>query len=402
MPELDFRGLDEATRAAFKPHFADVVRRAARRRQRGRAGAAAGVSALVIGTSVAILGVSGAARPDAAVAPSPPSRHVEPGQMVVGDLNHLYLVYSDCQGSECTSLLATTADGGTHWTRLPLPVARHSTGTGSAIVLSLSAVAPHTLLLMVYPPRNHQGQRLLSSTDAGVTWHEQRPSTVDTVPPGWRALQDVGFVAADPATGRVVNVRAWPRGLEMFRPVEGLPPTAGLWITGYLHCPPGPRCTGNSVTVSHDGGRSWHRYTFAEDLDSGDSSPGGADIATLDGRTVYAVGAAAGELIVYRTDDGGLTWHRTGARLSVGDRRVYAALDRSGRLLIQVGLQGEHPATYLSDDGGQSLRTAPIGPGALATAVPGGYAYSGWPYTDTAWLSTDGVTWSRVKPPSLG
>lgn len=395
MPELDFRGLDEATRAAFKPHFADVVRRATRRRQRNRASAAAGVTALVLAASAAAIGVGGARRPDTAVVPSAPAHHVVPGGMVVGDVHRLYLEYSDCRGTDCTVMLATSVDGGTQWTRRPVPVPHN------ARLTLFYALAPRTLITMVTLPGPGQVQYWLASTDAGVTWHRQTQSTVDIVPPGWRALGSLGFMAADPATGRVANIPlSWGRPLDAFGVTRDLPPAAGLWITGNLSCRSGPTCTGSTVMVSRDGGRNWHRHTFAENLDAGQTSPGGPAVATLDGRTVYAVGAAAGEIVVYRTDDGGLTWHRTGAQLSVGIKRVFAGLDRYGRLLIQVGTSHQHPVTYLSADGGQSLRQASIGPGALASPVPGGYAYVTYPLQ--AWLSTDGISWSEVKPPQLG
>src|SRR5215475_6115815 len=66
----DFGSLDEAVQAAFKPHYSDVVRRAARRRERRRIGAVAGVTALVVCTGAAAFAIGRPAGPGRTAAPS--------------------------------------------------------------------------------------------------------------------------------------------------------------------------------------------------------------------------------------------------------------------------------------------------------------------------------------------
>ncbi|GAB3964737.1 hypothetical protein [Plantactinospora veratri] len=128
MPELDFSGLGQAAQAAFKPHFADVERRARRRRRRTRvAGAAALAAVVAVGGGVvwrAVPSDEDGARygtlgppvaldrtPDFVPTPGPsaspgaptPAAPTVTGQMLVGDLDRLYLRYRDCQGRTARS-----------------------------------------------------------------------------------------------------------------------------------------------------------------------------------------------------------------------------------------------------------------------------------------------------------
>lgn len=47
------------------------------------------------------------------------------------------------------------------------------------------------------------------------------------------------------------------------------------------------------------------------------------------------------------------------------------------------------------------MTRVPVGPGAAAVPVPGGYVQSGWPNYSGVWLSADGTDWSYVAPPTL-
>ena len=425
MPELDFRGLAAASQVAFKPTFDEVVRRAGRRRRRARAaGVLVVVAAVATGTGVAtgvLPGVRGTSVPaetpttPAFVPPARPSdgpggpvpgRRSQTGAMVAGDLDHLYLRYTDCQhpGVDCTVMLAASDDGGATWTDSALPVAHNS-------LVALTALAPRTVLAWVQDGTSVR-QYWLASTDGGHTWRDVSNRQVDAIPDGWlpvdtpRSLDRVGVLAADPATGDLVTL-AEPRQLALARLVPGLPSGAGLWVSGFLGTATtgvqqAVTGTGSSVEVSHDGGRTWVERSFPDNLDNGDLS-GAAAVATYDGRTAYAVGLADGALLVYRTDDGGQSWQRTPAQVAVGRQtEVYAAVQAGGTLLVQVGTQaGDHPTMYRSDDGGRTLRPVPVGPGATAVRVAGGYAQTGWPNSSGAWLSTDGTTWSYVAPPDL-
>lgn len=426
MREPDFRGLAAASQAAFKPTFDEVVRRAARRRGRTRAtGVLVVVAALATGTGVAtgvLPGTSGttvsgvdAPTTPAFIPPGNPSdgpgpvpgRRSQTGAMVAGDLDHLYLRYTDCQhpGVDCTVMLAASDDGGATWTELPLPVAHNS-------LVMLTALAPRTLLASVQDGTAVR-QYWLASADGGHTWREESDREVDVIPAGWVpvdssvSLNRVGVFAADPATGDLVTL-AEPRQLALARLVSGPPSAAGLWVSGFLGtaAPAGAgqsvTGTGSSVEVSHDGGRTWLRRSFPDNLDDGDTF-GAAAIATHDGHTAYAVGLAGGALLVYRTVDGGQSWQRTPARVSASGRtEVYAAVRADGTLFVQLGAQAaDHPTMYRSDDGAQTLHPVPVGPGAAAVPVAGGYAQTGWPNSSGAWLSANGTTWSYVAPPDL-
>ncbi|MEU0154644.1 hypothetical protein [Micromonospora fulviviridis] len=84
------------------------------------------------------------------------------------------------------------------------------------------------------------------------------------------------------------------------------------------------------------------------------------------------------------------------------ERTIRAAVRPDGVLAVQAGISaGEDPLMFASSDGGATLRPAPLGPGADPRPVPGGYAQSGWPDSEGAWLSADGVTWAWLDPPEL-
>jgi photosystem II stability/assembly factor-like uncharacterized protein len=423
MPELDFDGLREAIRAAFRPHFAEVVHRAGRRRRRTRAvGAVAAVAVLATGTGTAARMLSqhtgtgpgtpvGALTTPDFIPPAAPSggpvrsgHRVATGAMVAGDVDHLYLKYGDCQGADCTARMAASTDGGASWTTRALPVPHNA-------LVQLFALGPRTLLAWVQD-YGTGSQRWLASTDAGQAWHEVTVHDTDAVPAGWQPLDRPGnldqirVLAADPASGNIVQL-AQPRVLDGARVAVELRPAAGLWITGYTGRVDTSPVTfqGSAVDVSHDGGRTWHRATLPEDLSAGDGFAPAA-LASYDGQTAYAVGTVAGTLVVYRSVDGGTTWQRAPlvgpVREGIGERRIHAAVRADGALTIQVGDQaGDDPVMYQSTDEGRTVTRVPVGPGADAVPTTGGYAQSGWPNSSGVWLSPDGTGWSYVGPPKL-
>jgi photosystem II stability/assembly factor-like uncharacterized protein len=435
MPDLDFTGLSEAAQAAFKPHFSDVVRRVARRRRSARmAGAALTVAAVAVAGAAA--GLPGAGHPEFGGPAFEPHRTPDfiptpggtpvPGEvrsddkaptgpMVIGDLDHLYVRWHDCRSADdCALMVAATADGGATWRSFPLPVGRNA-------MTDVRAVGPRTLVAWAQSDPADGGemtQTWHASADGGATWREVSPRTVDTIPAGWRVLDDFeylrgGVTAVDPATGDVAALA--PRTLSMAKAVAGLPPTAGLWVSGYLGTTTDPGTgpsgqdaagrtlgTGSAVEVSRDGGRTWQRHAFTEDLVAADSAAGAAAIATDDGQLVYAIGRVDGKLRIQRSLDGGKTWQRTAAEHEVGTRPIQAAMGPDGRLVIQAGPEDAQPVLmFESRDGGATIQQLPVGPGGSAVQVPGGYAQSGWPSSSGAWLSADGTQWSFVDPPRV-
>ncbi|MCM0677419.1 glycoside hydrolase, partial [Micromonospora phytophila] len=340
MPDPDFTGLDRAAQAAFKPHFAEVQRRAVRRRRRvGVATGSLTALALIGGTGVAAAALStgggrvevpgfGADRtpsflpsplPSATAAPGPGAQ-VRTGRIVAADLDHLYLRWNDCREGRCTVLVAGTADRGKTWrsTALPLP---------PDALVALAAVGRRTLVASYQADTGAASrQGWLGSTDGGDTWREVTPTRSATVPDGWRVLNAAfgphldPLVAADPVTGDVVEVTTRTR-LELATVDRDVPAGVGIWGSGYTSVDTADdgRLTGrgSAVTVSRDGGRTWDRHVFAGPLTAGDDVA--VDVAmTRDGRTVYAVGRIDGALVIHRSGDGGRTWQRTAGTAAVG------------------------------------------------------------------------------------
>ncbi|MFC0032185.1 hypothetical protein ACFFMM_21955 [Micromonospora chaiyaphumensis] len=421
MPELDFTGLNAAAQAGFKPHFAQVVAAARRRRLRRRVLAVATVALLITGSGVAV-----AARPDDSAPPpvrsgtdrtpdfiptpgatptaDPGGRQIFTGRPAVGDLTRVYLRWTDCR--TCPLRWAATDDGGRHWRTGPLPVPADA-------MVDLRAVAPRTVVAW-YLSRSAPDNRSagwIASTDGGNTWREVTLRRVDALPAGWQVLggrlpgpSEDPLVAVDPATGDVAQLRE-RSALRNAAVVPSVPGAAGLWVSGRTgqHVGDGGRIiwTGSAVEVSRDGGRTWSRHQFPDDLTASDDV-GGPAVATHDGRTVYAVGRVRGALVVWRSADGGATWARAAGTARVGERTIRAAVRPDGVLMVQAGISArEEPLMFGSSDEGATLRPAPLGPGADPRPVPGGYAQTGWPDSEGAWLSADGVTWTWLDPPEL-
>ncbi|GIG90861.1 beta propeller repeat protein [Plantactinospora endophytica] len=449
MPEPDFSGLAQAAQAAFRPHFAEVERRARGRRQRTRvAGAAALVAVVAVGAGVAWRGLPSGddtprygtlgppvrldRTPDFVPTPGPsatpgldPPPTVTPGpatvagRMMAGDLDHLYLRYRDCQGGNCAIRLAASADGGASWRSRPIPVPDNS-------LVDLRVVGPQTLIAeaQTRPMRDGMIDSLriqdiwLTSTDGGVSWREVQITEVPAVPATYRPIEwipdldGLTVLAADPASGAIVRL-AERQPLEHARVIEGRSVGAGLWITGWTDERVGSVqeengtvstdkviYSGSAVRVSRDGGRSWHQSALPEELDAGGNA--GAAALAIGDEVAYAVGQVDGVLRVYRSVDQGRTWQGTAARAQVGDRMIDAAVRPDGVLLIQAGiLAGENPIMFEGLDRGERLREVPVGPGASAVAVPGGLAQPGNQDSSGGWLSPDGITWSYVGPPTI-
>jgi hypothetical protein len=407
MPDLDFAGVRDGVRAAVELDYADVRRRASRRRRNMRfAAAVAMVMALAVGWAV-LANPAGIRRMPTGPHPTPtsvapPAPLLTPppmgsviGEMAAGDVNHLFLSYRDCASGRCVARLAATTDRGRTWRSLALPVA-----VGPSI--ELWAVSPRTLVLCSPAPRQAGEPTWQASVDGGVSWRRLTVSAMPGLPAGWRPIgwDNDRLWGADPVTGDVAEVLATHQ-LRMWRLVESLPTTAGIWVSGFRDdlTDSSGRVVGKgaAVAVSRDGGRTWLERALPEDLVSTDG-PGSAAIATADGRTVYAVGRVGAALRIYRSDDGGASWRRTTAARTVEPVPMSAAVGPGGNLFVQSFTAQDGAVLLLrSSDRGVSVHQASIGPGAAAVPVPGGFVQAvGQPIGTGAWVHPDGSNWEYV------
>jgi hypothetical protein len=410
MPDLDFTGLEQAARSAFKPHYPDVVRRAGRRRRHARtAGAAAvavavaaagGGATLVLRRGDPATGISSptpSASPFIAPQLPPGTAIVRRGTPAVGDIDHLYETFSRCVADTCTQHVAVTADRGRTWQTCDIPPADGSHGP-------VWAVAPLTLV------RNGDGTWRTgeaepgwwASTDGAKTWRAITIGEVDAIPAGWRVIAGGSrVIAADPATGEVVRLRAAPP--PKLAVVAATPPDAGIWVSGYARSDAQELVgEGSMVSVSRDGGRTWTSHTLSEPLEEGGAyTNGSAVIATADGRTVYAVGRLGADLRIHRSTDGGVTWAPTGARTRIGaSALIDAAAGPDGTLELAVWVPGQDALRrYRSTDGGATVEKIGSAPGAYARAVSGGLVEMYGPDRGVIWVRPDGGEWTKVTVP---
>ncbi|MEO3815690.1 sialidase family protein [Plantactinospora sp. B24E8] len=434
MSTLDFSSLDRAARAAYKPQFAALERRARHRRRTRMAGAALLVVAVTVGSGTALELASGGGTPYGGTIPGvrlettpefiptpnpsgspeagPPSGQIS-GAMVAGDLHHLYIRYRHCQDGDCQIRVAATTDQGGSWRTWPMSVPPDS-------MVDLRAAGPETLVAWVQDASGDEAfprQYWLSSLDGGRTWREVTVREVPVLPADARPLMpDPGtnlfsIVAVDPATGELLRL-ARPVRLGAAELLAGVPVDDGLWTAGYTDQVVGQvreldgsisenkvTFTDPAIEVSHDGGRTWRRNVLPEQV----RAEGFSELAmAVHGDTAYVVLRDEGELRIFRSTDQGRSWRRAAGTAPVGERIVEAGVRPDGTLLIQAGvLAGEDPVMYTSADGGETLRPVRVGPGASAVAVPGGYAQADEQDRTGTWLSTDGTTWSYVPAPTI-
>ena len=444
--DVDLADLASAAGHAFKPHFDDVVTRAGRRRHVRAvvaaviaAGVAAGgstVFAITAGDRAAL--VSTTPTPSAAPwhtayvpvpgsaggpAPQPTWGQVAPGvygfaapdksltggiltELKAGDLNHLYLEYQDCAGGTCRRMLASSADRGRTWRKLPMPAGLVSEKPTASIVLvrgSLVVAADNdwpTGVRAGGPPT----ATYWSSTDGGVTWRHPTVRTVGSLPAGWPVRTEMtsgAVVAVDPATGDVVRI-SLPRDMSV---LVDTPPAAGMWALGYAtEAIPSPRPKGfqpqrrRVAMVSRDGGRTWDTRTLpdtATDKD-GSSSLFGQALTTADGETVYSAERRDDGVRIYVSTDGARTW------------QARALIDLHAPLLslLPVGdgvVLAEAPdGTYRSTDQARTFTRIDPSIGARAYALPGGgFAMPTSNNEYGIWLSPDAASWSYIARPNL-
>jgi hypothetical protein len=436
-PGLDFRGFVAAVQQAHKPDYADVLRRAARRRITVRAAGAALVAFGVAGGGAAVV-VAGDSKPVPKVLPSPtpgPWR-TEPGpgsrspqpqpkfitigpdgwdvaepdvpltgmwsEMVAGDLDHLYLEYRDCEGRDCTRMLAVSEDGGRTWDKRRMPDALGADAYttilhahGKVVVARGHKRAGRER----HPDVPYPASAYRTSVDGGVTWRAPAVRTVDALPAGWPVFtlnEAEAMGAVDPATGDVAKVA--PQALRGHRfAVLRVPPAAGIWLTGFWPSfrPGSTRNLMGHAAVSRDGGRTWTQRRLPRALiGTGELNPE-RGLTTADGRTLYGLEERGDSVLVHRSTDGGSTWH--GRALVDLDGPVLSMLPTAdGALLIEGPT-----ATFRSTDGGRTFSRTGPSLGAGAHPVGGGYAIPTNNSEYGVWLSPDGARWWYVGRPDV-
>ncbi|MDG4824605.1 hypothetical protein O7635_22375 [Asanoa sp. WMMD1127] len=292
MREPDFAGLAEAARQAFRPDWADVVAKAARRRRLLRAFGAAVVAAVVAaGGGLATGTLGGAPTPTPTPAGSPYAlRHAaenpKPGgspipqisvtsYAVAGDLDHLYVPVRDCRG-RCVDMVAATADRGRTWSAAELP------GGGINSSRFVVAAAGATVVAVVRG-RADRPDDYRTSTDAGRTWRPAPVAEVAALPADWVSVEARGdrLIAVDPRTGDLAGV-----ALPLLE-ARVVGTATDRWVFGYTGTEPTARrgklrYVGKSLAVTRDGGRTWSVRKLPKDDVF-------ADVAVADGRRAYAI-----------------------------------------------------------------------------------------------------------------
>jgi hypothetical protein len=428
----DFAGLTEQARAAFRPDYADVERRARHRRTVRLAAVAVTAAALAAGGLTAT-NLAGGPNPEPGPTPTPVPSYVQRGEPVLpgptyvrltpdgwdvarpdkpltgmftelraGDTDHLYIEYQDCAGSRCTRMLAASADRGRTWRKHRMPL------DGSPQRGGVIAVRGTTVIASMWGG-GAEARSYVASVDGGATWRAVTPRIVDALPTGWPLLPLGSGVlrAYDVATGDIAlrPVGRPPRS-GITHTLHGSP-EGGIWQIQTEYPPlPTPRPTGPyqlrptfHLVVSHDGGATWQRRTMPDGLIARTAnsvmSVGLNNLRSVDGTTVVVADETGGRLRLRVSRDGGVTW-RTGATI-VPDGPLLSILPtREGPILVEAGY-----SAYRSVDGGATLERVGPALGARAYAVPGGYAEPTNDDNYGVWLSPDGGAWTYVPPPPL-
>ncbi|WP_328469157.1 glycoside hydrolase [Actinoplanes sp. NBC_00393] len=446
----DFAGLARAAANAFKPHFADVEARAARRRRRLRT-LSAGLLALGVsaggGTALALTAdrtptpvvtpTLGPFRTSYAPAPGssrvpqaqPSYVRIGPGafdvaepdkpltgiftQMFAGDLDHLYLEYRDCEGKKCRSMLASSSDRGRTWRKTPMHPDVQQHKRYGALVLAhgnLVVAADGTITRSGFdttqPPASY-----LVSTDGGTTWKRSAMRKVETLPADATVYipSSEWIAAVNPATGDMTWIKPslprFPGSLWSFAMPIDNQPSSGIWMLDRQPMPvssPGPspgaevrRESKLIVLVSRDGGKTWDVRVLPDTEQDGVNS---GMLTTVDGQTLYLAdrldGGAGVQL--HSSTDGGQTW-QTGARLDLGGPMLSLLPLGGGNVQIESPKD-----TLRSTDGGRTFTRVGESLGARAYALPGGgYAIPTNNNEASIWLSEDGASWTYVPRPEV-
>ncbi|GAA1860023.1 WD40/YVTN/BNR-like repeat-containing protein [Asanoa iriomotensis] len=363
MPDLDFTGLAEEARQAFKPRFDEVVRRTRRRRWWLAGLATVAVTLASGGVAVGLAGGT-ASTPDETQV----TRRVALTPVAVGDAARFYQLVQSCDTVVCHDRFGVSSDRGARWTLRDAP------GPADASREILLAVN----LTVVVAARQGSETTHWVTTDGGQTW---RPATAEDRELGVNDrimfVDGSRVVSVAAGTGRV-GVAPGEAPLKEARPFEA----GSAWgLVGFT----GNR-TGLSIAWSVPGARPWEVLPLPRD-------DGFMDVTTANGTDVYALYQGEGGIQVYASRDGGRTWtpgavvpdpHGSGPMLAT----------RTGLLWLATTT-----AVLSSTDGGRTFQPHPrfVAAGALTFDVATDlYVASTKGVNPRVWVSEDGRTWAET------
>lgn len=301
--------------------------------------------------------------------------------------------------------LSVTQDGGTTWSELreaPKVPGRSGVDADDLCVWPVVVqIAPNTLVTWAATPAQQVDRPSLISHDAGRTWreYESQVRIADSVPegavPSWPCdhhpqCVDAGLGWYDPQTGDWMVLRNQPLRTGYDALTVGL--DGSIWVSGF-----DPSGNELHLAVSLDRGRTWldrpllgHIDWLAVGL-----------ITAYDGDTAYLcpmVGTPETDPFeLYRTVDGGETWHPMPAAQQFEDV-VGIWTNRAGGLVVTDMTRDVH----LSTDGGESFSRTEL-PVWLVLEITGGFQAT--PRNHSAaisgdvYLSEDGLIWQPVHVP---
>jgi hypothetical protein len=392
------------------PEFDDVMSRGRRRRRRLRFGTSVGTIAaiVVLLPAVVLAGLflsQGSDRPSvvqisiatgpgdndgsttSVVTPAP--RHKIVAKLIAAggvDFAHAYGLIDACEDTTCSlQLIELSTRPSTE--RIDLLRSDPSQGVDNTRLVALDNID-----VMVsadvgdgIAPQYQTLNNLAAGPAKGVV---SASETVDPVQ-----------TAAGGTIGVVVNgdakVRSIPRQPALTSP--NLTSTVnGWWVTGS-----DPQTGELCVAVSRDRGITWQTTSLG--VISDDHTP---SLATRDGRSVYVLVHSAGQMLLIRSTDGGLTWGQPRVESAWNTYPRYGVLTPpDGSVGVWLSPTADVAASVnaiiyrRSTDGGTSF-TSVVGssaPNGQVVSLPGGYVTLG---TKPA-LSADARTWTTIALPVI-
>ena len=264
-----------------------------------------------------------------------------------------------------------TVDGGSSWLNAS-PAGLTSVGSSASLVI----LDTNTVWLLA-PASDFFSGRLYRSTDGGITWNS------NPVPFGTAWLQFV-----DTQNGRALadrGARAGEQAVELFQSADG-----GVTWTSVFHNDPSQ--PGSSDSLPLEGIKNGMTFSDANNGWVTSSVP------------------ADGQVYLYRTQDGGVTWLQQSVALPAGyEAYQYLAqapvfFGKVGFLPLMIRMPEMTALTIFStQDGGLTWSGDPssasqmIQPGLVAAADP--QNIRSWDGGAELYFSADGArTWSSVRP----